>query len=93
MNVLGMSCLFGSWGMFFQSVFHRVQSIDLIPVEQIPERSDPPDSDLPDVHGRPARTKSTAAQHPNPPPMVVALERPDSEAESEALPFVGWTLT
>lgn len=32
-------------------------------------------------------------RRPDPPPMVVALKRPGSEATSEALPFAGWTLT
>lgn len=93
MNAPGTLCLFGCQGMFSRSGVHCVQSIDLFPVDQILAPCHPPGSDLLDVHDLPARRRSTAAQHPNLPLTVVALERPDFEAKSEALPFVGLTLT
>jgi hypothetical protein len=79
--------------MFSLSGFHCVQSTDLIQVDQILAPRHPPGNDLPCVHDRLALRRSTVAQHPDLPLTVVALERLDFEAESEALPFVGSTLT
>lgn len=95
MNDPGMLCLFGFWVKFFPSGHQgvHVHSIVLIPVDQFLESSDPPGSDLPGVHDLLEPMRSTAAQHPDLPRMVVALERPGSEAKSEALPFLEWTLT
>lgn len=89
MNAPGMLCLFGCQGMFSRSRYRCVQSIELFPVGQTLAPCHPPGSDLLNVHDLPARRRSTAAQHPNLPLMVVASERPDFEAKSEALPFVG----
>lgn len=90
-----MWCLFGSLAMFFRREFQHVliPSIDPVLIDQIFESSDPPDSDPPDVHGRPVPRRSTAALHPDLQPKVVALELPRVEAESEAFPFVGSRLT
>jgi hypothetical protein len=79
--------------MFSRLVDHCVP-IDRAPAET-PEPSNPLCilSDLPYVHGPPVPRRSTAGRHPSPPLTVVALEYPDSEAKSEASPFVGWTLT
>ena len=80
--------------MSSRSGFHCVQSIDLVQAAPILAPCHPPGSDLLDVHDLLVLRRSTAAQHPNPPLTVVALERPDSGVKSEALPFVvGWTLT
>ena len=81
--------------MFFQPGFPsvHVQSIDLILVDSTLGWAGPRGSVLPDAHGQPGPRRSTAARHPDLPRMVVALERPRSEGESVALPFVGWTLT
>lgn len=79
--------------MFSHSGFHCVHSIDLILVDQIFVPCHPLGSDLLNVHDLPVLRRSTAAQHPNLPLTVVALERLDSEVKSEALPFVGETLT
>jgi hypothetical protein len=75
--------------MFSHSGFHCVHSIDLIPVDQIFVPCHPLGSDLLNVHDLPVLRRSIAAQHPNLPLTVVALERPGSEVKSEALPFVG----
>lgn len=93
MNALEKLCLFGCRGMFSRSGFRCVQSIDLIQIDPILAPCHRPGSDLLDVHDLLVLRRSTAAQHPNPPRTVVALERPDSGVKSEALPFVRWTLT
>ena len=93
MNGLGKLCLFDFWVMICPRGFQSGQPIDLIQVGHFLDLSDPPDSGLPDVHDRLERRRSTAAQHPDLPRMAVALELPGSEAKSEALPFVEWTLT